>query len=230
DTDWGWGGKCGDFDNDGWEDIFAVDGLRSRGEANYIPILLEMIITPGVDFSDVNNYPDIGEMTWSGYQKQRFFHNLGDGTFKESAADVGLDNDLDGRGIGMSDFDNDGLLDLYQTNANQPALLHHNRTENAGSWIELRLTGTDSNRDAVGARVTVSAGDEEIMREVNCGNAYASQSTTRLHFGLGDANRVDAVEIRWPSGLVEKLVAKEGQPPLPINAISRIREGEGVVR
>lgn len=230
DTDWGWAAKFGDFDNDGWEDIFAVNGLRSRGEENYIPKLLEVIITPGVDFSDVDSYPDIGEMTWSGYQKQRFFHNLGDGTFKETGAEVGLDNDLDGRGVAMADFDNDGLLDLYQTNANQPALLHHNRTRGAGSWIGLKLVGTRSNRDAIGARVTVTAGGETYLREVDCGNAYASQSTTRLHFGLGQAKQVESVEIRWPGGEVEKLASADGKPPVPINAISRIREGEGVVR
>ncbi len=229
DTDWGWGAKFGDFDNDGWEDIFAVDGLRSRGEENYIPILLEVIITPQIDFSDVNSYPDIGEMTWSGFQKQRFFHNLGDGTFKEAAAEVGLDNDLDGRGIGMSDFDNDGLLDLYQTNASQPALLHHNRSERTGNWVQLKLVGTQVNRDAIGARVTIEADGETYMREVNGGNAYSSQSTTRLHFGLGTAKQVDTVEIRWPGGKTEKLAVKDGKPPLAINALSRIHEGEGVV-
>ena len=78
-------------------------------------------------------------------------------------------------------------------------------------------------RGAIGARVTVTAGGETYMREVNCGNAYASQSTTRLHFGLGPAKRVDAIEIRWPGGKVEKLAAKDGKPPVPINAISRIR-------
>ncbi len=230
DTDWGWAAKFGDFDNDGWEDIFAVNGLRSRGEQNYIPILLEVIITPNVDFSDVDSYPDIGEMTWSGYQKQRFFHNLGDGTFRESGAQAGLDNDLDGRGIAMADFDNDGLLDLYQTNANQPALLHHNLTRGAGSWLELKLEGSESNRDAIGARVTVTAAGESYLREVNGGNAYASQSTTRLHFGLGQAKRIDAVEIRWPNGQVEKLAAEDGKPPVAINAISKIKEGKGVVR
>ena len=235
DTDWGWAAKFGDFDNDGWEDLFAVNGLRSRGEQNYIPILLEMIITPGIDFSDVDSYPDIGDMTWSGYQKQRFFHNLGDGTFKESAADAGLDNDLDGRGIAMADFDNDGLLDLYQTNANQAALLHHNRSRGTGAWLQLELEGVTSNRDAIGARVTVTAAGagrpaQTWLREVNGGNAYSGQSTTRLHFGLGRTERVKKVEVRWPSGRVEALVTKDGQPPVPINAISRIREGEGVVR
>jgi ASPIC and UnbV/FG-GAP-like repeat len=234
DTDWGWAAKFGDFDNDGWEDLFAVDGLRSRGKQNYIPLLLEVIITPGIDFSDVDSYPDIGDMTWSGYQKQRLFHNLGDGTFKEIGAAAGVDNDLDGRGIGMADFDDDGRLDLYQTNANQPALLYMNRTEGAGNWVELELTGTRSNRDAIGARVRLVArvGDrlETWIREVNGGNAYSSQSTKRLHFGLGAATAVESLEIRWPGGEVGKLVAEDGRPPIAVNAITRIVEGEGVAR
>ena len=82
DSDWGWAAKWADFDNDGWEDISAVNGLRSADKANYIPLLLEnTIIKPGVDFTDLDSYPDIGDMTWSGYQKKRLFHNLGDGTF-----------------------------------------------------------------------------------------------------------------------------------------------------
>jgi ASPIC and UnbV/FG-GAP-like repeat len=234
DTDWGWAAKFGDFDNDGWEDLFAVDGLRSRGKQNYIPLLLEVIITPGIDFSDVDSYPDIGDMTWSGYQKQRLFHNLGDGTFKEIGAAAGVDNDLDGRGIGMADFDDDGRLDLYQTNANQLALLYMNRTEGAGNWVELELTGTRSNRDAIGARVRLVAGVgdrlETWIREVNGGNAYSSQSTKRLHFGLGAATTVESLEIRWPGGEAEKLVAEDGRPPIAVNAITRLVESEGVKR
>ncbi|MCA9713016.1 MAG: CRTAC1 family protein, partial [Myxococcales bacterium] len=175
---------------DGDQDLFVVNGLRSRGKQNYIPVLLEMIITPGVDFSDVNNYPDIGDMTWSGYQKQRFFHNLGDGTFAEMAAIAGVDNDLDGRGIAVADFDNDGLLDFYQTNANQPALLYRGTTEKPGNWVQLKLEGTQANRDAVGARVLLTAGGETYLREVNGGNGYSSQSAKRLHFGIGGATAV----------------------------------------
>jgi hypothetical protein len=97
DTGWGWAAKFADFDNDGWEDLFAVNGLRSAGEQNYIPALVEMIIKPGVDFSDLNSYPDIGDMTWSGYQKKRLFHNTADGTFKEVGAEAGVDTTFDGR-------------------------------------------------------------------------------------------------------------------------------------
>jgi len=224
DTDWGWAAKFGDFDNDGWEDLFVVNGLRSAGEQNYIPTLLEMIITPGVDFSDINNYPDIGDMTWSGYQKQRFFRNIGDGTFKEIAAAAGVDNDLDGRGIGVGDFDNDGRLDIYQTNANQPALLYRGVGADAGNWVQLKLHGTTSNRDAIGARVLLSAGGETYLREVNGGNGYSSQSTTRLHFGLGGATKVEKIEIHWPGGQTEALEA------VPVNAVTHIREGKGIVQ
>lgn len=228
DTGWGWAAKFGDFDNDGWEDLFVVNGLRSAGEQNYIPVLVEMIIKPGVDFSDINSYPDIGDMTWSGYQKKHLFHNRADGTFKDVAAEAGVDTALDGRGIGVGDFDNDGLLDFYQTNANQPALLFRGRTENPGNWVELKLMGTKSNRDAIGTRVVLTAGGESYLREVNGGNGYASQSTTRLHFGVGSASRVERVEIRWPSGLVQTLSPE--QTASLINKLTYIREGEGVVK
>jgi hypothetical protein len=220
-TLWGWAAKFGDFDNDGWEDLFVVDGLRSAGPQNYIPVLLEMIIKPGVDFTDVNNWPAIGAMSWSGYQKKKLFRNLGAQSFKEMAAAAGVDNDRDGRGIGVADLDNDGRLDLYQTNANQPSLLYRNVSPTAGHWLELKLVGTASNRDAVGARATVRIGGATLIREVNGGNGYASQSTRRLHFGLGAATKIDALEIRWPSGRIDKVT-------VPVDRIVTIKEGTGV--
>jgi hypothetical protein len=203
-TLWGWGAKFGDFDNDGWLDLFVVNGLRSAGPESYIPVLLPMVTTPHVDFSDLSSWPPIGNRTWSGYQKKKLFKNLGSGTFRETSEAAGVDNDLDGRGIAVADFDNDGRLDLYQTNANQPSLFFHNTTANVGNWIELKLVGTRSNRDAIGARVTVSAGGCRYVREVDGGNGYAGQSSTRLHVGIGTATSVDEVVVRWPSGLVEK--------------------------
>jgi hypothetical protein len=176
----------------------------------------------------MNNYPDIGTMTWSGYQKQRMFHNLADGSFKEIGAEAGVDNDLDGRGIGVGDFDNDGMLDIYQTNANQPTLFFHGMPVNPGNWVELKLVGTKSNRNAVGARVILTADGETYLREVNGGNGYAGQSTFRLHFGIGKTQQVDAVEIRWPSGLVEKL-SKDHVKKLT-NKIRTVQEGKGIIR
>ena len=222
-TLWGWAAKFGDFDNDGWQDLFVVNGLRSAGKENYIPVLVTMITRPGIDFTDVNNWPNIGDMTWSGYQKKKLFRNLGNQAFKEISAEAGVDNDKDGRGIGLADFDNDGLLDFYQTNADQASILYRNRAEGAGNWVELKLVGgPKSNRDAIGARATLTAGGRTQIREVNGGNGYAGQSMVRLHFGVGAATRVEALEIRWPSGAVQKVA-------VPVNKITYIQEGKGVV-
>ena len=119
----------------------------------------------------------------------------------------------------------DGRLDFLQTNRDQPSLLYHNRTAAAGNWIELKLAGTKSNRDAIGARVTLRAGGLRLIREVNGGNGFESQSSTRLHFGLGAATRIDDLEIRWPSGLVQKLAPAA----VAVNRIYRVEEGAGGV-
>jgi enediyne biosynthesis protein E4 len=202
-TLWGWSAKFGDYDNDGLLDLFVVNGLRSAGPENYIPVLVNLITKPGVDFTDVRGWPDIGNMTWSGYQKKKFFRNLDGQTFKEISNAVGVDNDKDGRGIGVGDFDNDGRLDFYQANADQTSLFYHNATTDAGHWLELKLVGTKSNRDAIGARVTVKAGARTMIREVDGGNGYAGQSMQRVHFGLGANASVTSIEIHWPSGTVQ---------------------------
>jgi hypothetical protein len=221
-TLWGWAAKFGDFDADGWLDLFVVNGLRSADkEKNYIPVLVNMITTPGMDFTNVHNWPNIGTMTWSGYQKKKMFHNLGTQSFKEISAEAGVDNDLDGRGIGMADLDNDGRLDIYQTNADQRSLLYRGTTD-GGNWIQLKLIGTKSNRDAIGARITLKAGGMTQIREVNGGNGYAGQSSLRTHFGIGKAAKIDSIQIRWPSGAVEDVTAA-------LNQISYVQEGKGIV-
>ena len=222
-TLWGWAAKFGDFDNDGWVDLFVVNGLRSGTKDNYIPVLLPMITTPGIDFTDVRNWPKIGDMTWSGYQKKKLFHNLKGQAFKEISAEAGVDNDRDGRGIGMGDFFNDGKLGFYQSNADQDSIFYRNVSEGTGNWIQFRLQGTKSNRDAIGARITVTAGGLKQIREIDGGNGYAGQSMKRAHFGIGSANKIDAVEVRWPSGKVEKLT------PPQVNKIAKVLEGKGIV-
>ena len=206
-TLWGWAAKFGDYDNDGLLDLFVTNGLRSAGPDNYIPVLVDMITKPGIDFTDVRNWPDIGNRTWSGYQKKKFYKNLDGHTFKEMAAAAGVDNDKDGRGLAVADFDNDGRLDFMQTNADQEPQLYHNVTTAAGHWIGLNLVGSKSNRDAIGARVTVKTPARTQIREVDGGNGYAGQSSRRLHFGLGASAAVSSMEVRWPSGIVQSVTA-----------------------
>ena len=218
DTLWGWAAKFADFDNDTWLDLFVTNGLRSAGPGNYIPVLVKMITAPGVDFSDVGEWPHIGDMSWSGFQRKKLFRGLGDHTFKEIAAEAGVDNDLDGRGLAVADFDNDGRLDVFQTNAAQDPLFYRNRATGRGNWVELALAGARQ-RDAIGARVTLTAGGRTQIREVNGGNGYAGQSTLRLHFGLGSATKIDALTIRWPDGSLETITA-------PINTLTQVRQRE----
>ncbi len=218
DTLWGWSAKFADFDNDGWLDLYVTNGLRSAGPENYIPVLVQMITAPGIDFSDLASWPHIGTMSWSGYQRKKLFRGLGDDAFKEVAAEAGVDNDQDGRGLAVADFDNDGRLDIYQTNADQPALLYRNVTTGRANWVELALSAV-SLREAIGARVTLRAGGRTQIREVNGGNGYAGQSSLRLHFGIGAATAVDSVTIRWPDGALENV-------SVPVNRLTRVRQRE----
>ena len=129
-----------------------------------------------------------------------------------------MDNDRDGRGVGLADFDRDGLLDFYQANAGQPSLFYRGATAKAGHWVEVKLVGTRSNRDAIGARLTLAAGGATQIREVNGSNSYASQASLRLHVGLGAATHVDSAVVRWPSGRVESFA-------LAVDRISVLVEG-----
>jgi hypothetical protein len=101
--------------------------------------------------------------------------------------------------------------------------VYHNVSEDVGNWVELKLIGTKSNRDGIGARVQLQAGGLTQIRELDGGNGYASESTRRIHFGIGSARKIDWLRIRWPSGLVEQI-------SVPINEVTTVQEGNGTVR
>jgi enediyne biosynthesis protein E4 len=199
DTGWGWGGKFFDADNDGWLDLYVVNGWVSAGPQSYVPDVFAMVTRPNVDFADARNWPPMGKKSLSGYQKKKFFHNLG-GVFKEEAARHGMDSTRDGRGIAVADFDNDGRLDLFVANANAEPFLYHNVAPRTHHWAGFLLQGRASNRDAIGAQLRLTAGGRTLLRFVDGGNGFAAQGTRRVHFGLGTAEAADRLEIRWPSG------------------------------
>src|SRR5262249_21376389 len=105
----------------------------------------------------------------------------------------------DGRGLSLLDYDGDGQMDILMRNYKQPAQLLHN-TGGPQHWIEFKLIGTRSNRDAVGARISVTAAGHRQLRQVTCGSAYLSNQTLIQHFGLGPTREVDSIEVQWPSG------------------------------
>jgi hypothetical protein len=199
-TGWGWAAKFFDYDNDGWLDLYVMNGWVSGGEESYVPDIFQMILTNDGDFADVRKWPPMGNKSLSGYQTKKLFHNEGGGSFQEVAALHHLDSRADGRGLAVVDFDADGALDLVVTNAGGAPILYRNQIEESGSWIQLRLEAKSPNRGAVGAQVHVRAGDQSYLRFVDGGNGFAGQSSKVIHVGLGAADKIDAVDIRWPDG------------------------------
>lgn len=125
--------------------------------------------------------------------------------------------------MGIADFNGDGRLDIIINNNNATPTLYLNNLANSGNSIEMKLVGTRSNRDAIGAVVRVSVNGKTMMRQVEAGSGYASASMLPVHFGLGAASKIEAVEIIWPSGTVQRI---EGSAldALTVNYLVRIEE------
>jgi hypothetical protein len=177
-----WGVGFADFDNDGWLDIFHVTGT----------------VYPEVE----KVYPDYKFKT-----PRVAYRNLGDGAFEEVSELCGAAvlEPHSSRGCAFGDFNNDGNIDVLILNMSEPPSLLRNDNRSGHHWLNVKLVGTRSNRSAIGARVTVTTGGHRQVREVLSGSSYISQSDLRQHFGLGTARKVDQLEVRWPSGLVERL-------------------------
>jgi len=131
----------------------------------------------------------------------------------------------DGRGVAVADFNNDGRLDLVMNANNETPVLYMNNLKKAGNSIELKLIGTESNRDAIGACVWLTAGGKTMMRQVEAGSGYASEMMLPLHFGLGQAEQVNRIEIRWPSGQVQHFDGEKIGALMKGSLRMRIEEG-----
>lgn len=220
-TGWGWGAKFFDYDNDGWQDLYVVNGWVSAGKESYVPDVFAMVTKPGIDFADARNWPPMGDKSLSGYEKKKLFHNDHGQSFRNEAARHGLDSVRDGRGIAVADFDNDGRLDLFVANANAEPYLYRNTMPAGRHWAQFLLEGKQSNRSAVGAQVRLTSGGTTRLEFVSGGNSFAGQSSNRLHFGLGDVAKIDQIEVRWPTGVREVFTGLEA------DKLTKIVEGNG---
>jgi hypothetical protein len=195
----GFGDAFLDYDNDGWKDLIIANGH----------------VYPGVDA-----HPEWG--TTYG-QRPLLFRNAKDGKFEVVPAveGSGLATVSVGRGLAIGDIFNDGKIDVVISNMDQSPVLLRNVNEDKHHWVELKLVGgPKSPRDATGATVYLTAGGVRQRGDVLSGGSYLSSNDPRVHFGLGTAEKVDAIEIHWPSGLVQKL------GPIPIDRILTIVEGK----
>jgi len=190
-----WGGGFMDFDNDGDLDLFVTNGSDHRLDTQE-NVLLENV--PGPKGKPI--FRDVGPKCGEYFLTKNV-----------------------GRGTAIGDYDNDGDLDVFVVTleVGRPSELVRNDGGNKKHWILLSLSGTKSNRDAVGARVTLKAGGAIQTRERGTADSYLSQNDPRLHFGLGDLKKIDAITVRWPSGIVQEL------KDVAADQILKVQEPEG---
>jgi len=217
---WSWSSDALDFDHDGSPDLYIVNGMLTGP-------------SPGPVQEDLNSYfwrqvvskcPEAGKSsqayeqgwsainelvradgTWSGFERNVFCANNRDGTFSDVSAVVGMDFVEDGRAFALSDFDHDGRLEVLLKNRNAPQVrVLKNVVKELPASVSFRLRGTKSNRDAIGAAVTIATDKGKQTRLLQAGSGFLSQHTKDILFGLGEATRLVKVTVRWPSGLEQK--------------------------
>jgi hypothetical protein len=201
-----WGCGLVDFDNDGHRDVFVAAGH----------------LQDNVELYDTST-------TYR--QQNRLLRNLGGGRFADVTAQAGdgLQPKLSSRGAAFDDLDNDGDLDVVILNSRSEPTILRNESPAPGRWLQVQLRGVASNRDGIGARVRVKAGDLTLVDEVHSGRSYQSHFGTRLHFGLGPRERVDRLEVHWIGGgtheltdvAVNRLVTVTETPASPVAGPTR---------
>lgn len=182
-----WGADFADFDNDGYTDLFVATGDLNDNVH---------LINPNLTYA----------------QQNQLFRNRGDSTFEDvsNRSGEGLLLKKVSRGAAFGDYDNDGDIDVLVTNCHQTPDLLRNDSVNLNHWLSFTTVGVQSNRDGIGTRITVVAGGKSQIKEVKSGGSYPSHSDMRLHFGIGQSDTAELVDIRWPSGLEERFENVQG--------------------
>jgi hypothetical protein len=203
---WSWGSQFGDLNNDGTLDLYLVNGYVSAADrTSYWYDFSQIAVGHNRIIEDAANWPAMRGRSLSGYQRKRVWINDGAGRFTDVAQDVGATDVFDGRAVALADLSHTGALDVLVANQRGPLLLYRNHVAPGRHWIELQLTGTSSNRSAIGARVEVEWGGKRQVQEVSGGSGFSAQNQRAIHVGLGAAASVDRVVIRWPSGRVQTI-------------------------
>lgn len=250
----GMGVTAGDYDRDGWLDIFKTNFAddtsnlyRNLGKGVFEDAVYASGIGVntlwlgwGCGFFDMDNngwldilvcnghvYPEVDRLKGNvGYRQPKvLYRNLQNGRFQDISAQVGgpIVEPSPSRGCAFGDYDNDGDIDVAVNTVNDFPQLLRNDGPATNNWITIRTVGTKTNRSGIGARLTCITGTLKQIEDVRSGGSYISQNDLRVHFGLGSAEKVDVLEIRWPSGHVDVL------KDLPVNRIVTVKEGVGIV-
>ena len=233
---WSWSSDAFDFDHDGFSDLYIANGMvsgPSRQDLN--SFFWRQVVANSPDQAKLSHdyergWGAINELiradgTWSGFERNVFYANNRDGTFSDVSGAVGMDFFEDGRAFALADFDHDGRQEVLLKNRNGPQLrLLKNGIEKLPPSIAFRIRGTKSNRDAIGAAVTVETESVRQTRMLQAGSGFLSQHSKEIFFGLGETKGSVRASIRWPSGLVQDL------PEIPLDHRIWVEEGSEKVR
>ncbi|MGO9270943.1 MAG: FG-GAP-like repeat-containing protein [Terriglobia bacterium] len=228
---WSWSNHAWDFDHDGFLDLYIANGMISgpnrrdlesffwRQVVSQSPLAQQPAPRYEQGWNAINELIR-SDGTWAGYQRNVFYLSNHDGTFTSCAGAVGLDFPDDSRAFALADYDHDGRLELFLKNRTEPQLrLLRCDLKEIGNSIAFRLRGTKSNRDAIGAVVSIETELGRQMRLLEAGTGFCSQHSKEVFFGLGKSGALVRAEIRWPSGLVQHF------QDLPVNHRIEIEEG-----
>jgi len=214
---WGWSSDSWDFDHDGFADIYVTNGYISGTAPQEVSSFFWRQVvgnspasaTPSPAYE--HGWNGINELirsdhTWNGFERNVLFANNGDGSFSDLSGVSGLDFLDDSRSFALADLNNDGRLEIILKNRTGPQLrILQNAMPDLGDSVSFRLRGTESNRDAIGARITVNTGTRRQTKYVQAGTGFLSQHSKELFFGLGKSSEALTVTIRWPNGLTQSL-------------------------
>jgi len=220
---WSWSSDAWDFDHDGFPDLYIANGMISgplREDLNsffWRQVVARSPAAPKASLEYEQGWQAINELiradySWSGYERNVFYANNRDGTFSDVSGAVGLDFLEDARSFALADFDHDGRQEVFLKNRNAPQLrVLKNVIADLPPAIAFRLRGTVSNRDAIGATVTIDTGHGAQTKQLQAGSGFLAQHSKEIFFGLGEAMGPLKATIRWPSGIVQTIV------DLPVN-------------